>query len=115
MEVESMSNSTLGVRIDGSAITVSDPEHPSVPETAISFQRTLRIPDDTREWPLPPGLGEFPLRTVTSLADRATAAMRERGGVVLPMYQAEAMWISFAAPPLAADGDQGRRGDDQRD
>lgn len=28
----------------------------------IEFQRTLRIPDDDRDYPLPPGLGRFPLR-----------------------------------------------------
>lgn len=27
----------------------------------ISFQRTLRIPDDGRAYPLPPGLGMFPI------------------------------------------------------
>ena len=27
----------------------------------IEFQRTLRIPDDNREYPLPPGLGRFPM------------------------------------------------------
>jgi len=25
----------------------------------VSFQRTLRIPDDGQQYPLPPGLGEF--------------------------------------------------------
>ena len=28
----------------------------------IEFQRTLRIPDDGRHYPLPPGLGRFPIR-----------------------------------------------------
>jgi len=28
---------------------------------AVSFQRTLRIPDDGGVYPLPPGLGRFPL------------------------------------------------------
>jgi hypothetical protein len=27
---------------------------------SMSLQRTLRIPDDGREYPLPPGLGLFP-------------------------------------------------------
>ncbi len=30
----------------------------------IDFQRTLRIPDDNREYPLPPGLGRFPAEHV---------------------------------------------------
>jgi hypothetical protein len=28
----------------------------------ISFHRTLRVPDDGRTYPLPPGLGRFPVR-----------------------------------------------------
>ena len=36
----------------------------------IEFQRTLRIPDDDRNYPLPPGLGRFPLRHLDDFADR---------------------------------------------
>ena len=71
---------------------------PEVHEDAVltvSFQRTLRIPDDDREYPLPPGLGNFPLRHVDDHAAGLPAAWRPRGGVFLPMHQAEAMWISF--------------------
>ena len=67
-------------------------------QLGISFQRTLRIPDDGREYPLPPGLGAFPLRRVADHAARVPAAWRERGGVFLPMYQREAMWLSFEVP-----------------
>ena len=63
----------------------------------ISFQRTLRIPDDDRTYPLPPGLGPFPLRRVEEFGDRVPAAWRRRGGVFLPMYQREALWIGFEA------------------
>ena len=28
----------------------------------VTFQRTLRIPDDGKTYPLPPGLGAFPVR-----------------------------------------------------
>ena len=28
---------------------------------ALNFQRTLRIPDDGKTYPLPPGLGPFPI------------------------------------------------------
>jgi len=61
----------------------------------MSFMRTLRIPDDGRSYPLPPGLGCFPLRRVDDYASRVPDAWREHGGVFLPMYQREAMWISF--------------------
>jgi hypothetical protein len=36
----------------------------------ITFQRTLRIPDDGHTYPLPPGLGQFPVRKVEHYADR---------------------------------------------
>jgi len=61
----------------------------------IEFQRTLRIPDDERTYPLPPGLGAFPIRVVDDYADRLPAGWRRHGGVVLPMHQSEALWIRF--------------------
>ena len=42
--------------------------HPAAKLT-VTFQRTLRIPDDERTYPLPPGLGDFPLRHVDDYAD----------------------------------------------
>ncbi len=62
---------------------------------SLSFQRTLRIPDDDREWPLPPGLGRFPLRHVDDFAAKVPAPWLDRGGVMLPMYQSEALWLSL--------------------
>ncbi|NDA81123.1 MAG: hypothetical protein EBX92_08415, partial [Actinobacteria bacterium] len=62
----------------------------------ISFQRTLRVAE-TGINALPPGLGLFPLRSVDALGDRVTADIRRRGGVILPIYQREAMWLSFSA------------------
>lgn len=61
----------------------------------IGFHRTLRIPDDNRDHPLPPGLGLFPLRHVDDHLDRVPDAWARHGGVFLPMYQAEAMWLDF--------------------
>ena len=68
--------------------------HPDA-KCSIGFQRTLRIPDDDRDYPLPPGLGPFPLDHVDDYAGRLTASWRRHGGVLLPMYQAEAMWLNF--------------------
>ena len=68
----------------------------------IDFQRTLRIPDDDRTYYLPPGLGSFPLRHLDDFADRLPRKMVRRGGVVMPIHQAEALWINFdAAYPVA--------------
>src|SRR3954470_22721794 len=70
---------------------------------SVGFQRTLRIPDDGNVYPLPPSLGCFPIHRVQDHADRVPESWPEHGGVFLPMYQREAMWISFNAswPPTA--------------
>jgi hypothetical protein len=74
-------------------------QFPEVHEDAVcrvDFQRTLRIPDDNRDYPLPPGLGRFPVEHVEDHVPRLPAAWIEHGGVLLPMYQAEALWINFS-------------------
>lgn len=64
-------------------------------QMTVEFQRTLRIPDDGKKYHLPPGLGNFPLRHIDDFADRTPSTWLERGGVLMPMYQAEALWINF--------------------
>lgn len=61
----------------------------------LSFNRTLRIPDDNKKYPLPPGIGSFPLSHVQDYQNNVPQDWNERGGILLPMYQAEAMWMSF--------------------
>jgi hypothetical protein len=70
--------------------------HPKA-QFSVSLQRTLRIPDDGRDYPLPPGLGRFPLRHLDDYASRLPKEWAMRGGLIMPMYQAEAMWLSFDA------------------
>src|SRR5262249_61808144 len=85
------------IELRSDALVFHFPEvHPHAGLT-INFQRTLRIPDDGRTYPLPPGLGSFPLRHVDDFARNVPAAWIEHGGVMLPMYQAEAMWLYFSA------------------
>jgi hypothetical protein len=62
---------------------------------AVSFQRTLRIPDDGKTYPLPPSLGRFPIRMVKDYAGRVPVEWRAHGGVFIPMYQREALWLGF--------------------
>jgi hypothetical protein len=61
----------------------------------VSFQRTLRIPDDGKVYPLPPGLGRFPIHRISDFRNRVPSSWREHGGVFLPIYQREALWLSF--------------------
>lgn len=69
---------------------------------ALRFQRTLRIPDDGKTYPLPPGLGPFPICRIEDYRERLPSTWAEHGGVFIPMYQREALWISFLPPPITA-------------
>lgn len=68
---------------------------------SVGFQRTLRIPE-TGLHPLPPSLGQFPLRRVADYPETGPAEWLARGGVMLPVYQREAMWLSFDGTEPAA-------------
>ena len=66
---------------------------------SISFQKTLRIPDDGKVYPLPPSLGDFPISKVEDYASKVPKKWLDRGGFFIPMYQREALWLSFGAQP----------------
>ncbi|MGW0080242.1 hypothetical protein [Streptomyces sp. NPDC003393] len=76
------------VRIDGNSLRLPD-------GVTVRFIRTLRLPE-TGTHRLPPGHGEFPLRRVSDYPDTVPEQWRARGGVMLPVYLREAMWLSFA-------------------
>lgn len=67
----------------------------------VTFQRTLRIAERGLH-DLPPGLGAFPVRRVEDYPDTAPAEWWGRGGGLLPVYQREAMWLSFSSHEPAA-------------
>ncbi|MFI6491632.1 hypothetical protein [Streptomyces sp. NPDC050564] len=76
------------VRIDGDTLWLPG-------GVQVRFKRTLRLPE-TGTHALPPGLGDFPIRRVEDYTDTVPAEWRARGGVMLPVYLREAMWLSFA-------------------
>jgi hypothetical protein len=83
------------IELNQDNLVFSFPEvHPHA-KLSIEFQRTLRIPDDDRTYPLPPGLGSFPLRHVDDFAQTVPPDWLEHGGVMVPMYQSEALWLRF--------------------
>ncbi|MFF3908084.1 hypothetical protein ACFYZJ_19335 [Streptomyces sp. NPDC001848] len=82
------------VRIDGNRLLLPG-------GVRVRFMRTLRLPERGTH-PLPPGLGEFPVRRVEDYAGRVPAEWRARGGVMLPVYLREAMWLNFTASEPAA-------------
>ena len=83
------------ITLESDRLTFRFPEVHQDATCSLEFQRTLRIPDDGSDYPLPPGLGSFPLRHVDDHADRLPTTWLRRGGVLLPMHQAEAMWLNF--------------------
>ena len=85
-----MARSPLKVAVENDAVRIGE-------RFSVTFQRTLRIPDDGRAYPLPPGLGRFPVCRVEDYAARAPDEWRRRGGVFIPMYQREALWLAFDA------------------
>ena len=50
---------------------------------SVTLHRTLRIPDDGEDYPLPPSLGTMPVYRA------------DDGAYVVPMRRAEALWMSF--------------------
>jgi hypothetical protein len=77
----------LNVRLQGNRIHVGE-------RFAVSFQRTLRIPDDGNHYPLPPGLGLLPVHAVAEYR-RHTPDWWQDDEFFIPMYQREAMWLGF--------------------
>lgn len=78
----------LDISVKGDTIQVG-------PHFNVQFQRTLRIPDDGGTYPLPPSLGCFPIYRVKDYEKRVPEDWNEHGGVFIPMYQREALWLSF--------------------
>ena len=85
------------IELRDNELVFSFPEVHEDAKMAIDFQRTLRIPDDGTDYMLPPGLGSFPVRHVDDFADRVPESWLEHGGVMLPMYQSEALWLNFSS------------------
>jgi hypothetical protein len=79
----------LDVMTDGASVWFGE-------RFSLTFQRTLRIPDDGNTYPLPPGFGSFPIHHVADYKKKVPAEWVKRGGVFIPMYQREALWISFS-------------------
>lgn len=59
---------------------------PLGPDCSVTLHRTLRIPDDGNDYPLPPSLGSL------------TVYPTDGGEFVVPMRRAEALWLEFSCP-----------------
>ncbi len=94
----------MTLELNQDSLVFSFPDvHPDAKLT-ITFMRTLRIPDDDKTYPLPPGLGAFPVRHVDDFKDRIPAKWKDHGGVMIPLFQSEAMWLNFSCGYVQAQG-----------
>jgi hypothetical protein len=66
--------------------------------TRVSFHRTLRIPEDGHDYPLPAGLGRLPIHRVEDYAEKVPAKWLLDGGFFIPLYQKEALFLQFEGP-----------------
>ena len=57
----------------------------------IHFMRTVRVPEDRKEYSLPPGHGSFPLYDIEPFKSRLPPEMAVQGGIFLPMYRKSAL------------------------
>ena len=83
------------IYLENDNLEIRFPElHPNA-GVRINFQRTLRLPDDGQTHHLPPGLGNFPLRHIEDYDLEGNEHLKKRGGVIMPMFQADALWLNF--------------------
>lgn len=65
---------------------------------SVSFIRTFRIPDDGKTYPLPSGYGRFPIFKVADYWKTVPSHwVVQGGGIFIPMFLSEAMWIKFSS------------------
>lgn len=67
----------------------------------ITLHRTIRLPEDGNSHSLPPSRGQFAMKRIQDYRDRVPAAWRDHGGVFIPMYEREALWLGFSGPTSA--------------
>ena len=59
--------------------------------------RTLRIPNDGNRYPLPPALGRIPVHACADFPDFPLPREELASAYFIPMFQNEALWLSFEA------------------
>jgi hypothetical protein len=78
----------LDVSLQGDQIRIGE-------RFGVACQRTLRIPEDGSDYPLPAGLGRLPVDAVEDLGRAAPASWRGAASFFIPLYQREALWLAF--------------------
>ena len=60
--------------------------------------RLQRVPEDGKSYPLPAYFGSYPLLNVETFSNRLPLHMRKKGGLFIPMFQREALFLDFIDP-----------------
>ena len=81
-------NLALSWTVEGDRLVLGD-------RLSVALHRTLRVPEDDRDYPLPPGLGRLPAHRVEDFANGVPASWRRHEAVFVPLFQREAMWLGF--------------------
>jgi hypothetical protein len=84
----------MQVTTSGGTVTFSEKDRGNF---SIGLHKTLRLPEDGKTHALPPSLGLFPIKRVDDYLSRVPASWKEHGGVFIPLWQREALWLSFAS------------------
>lgn len=64
---------------------------------SLTLQRTIRLPQDGREYPLTPSFGEFPVVAAAAFSDRLPKNWHAGDAFVVPIYEREALFLAFSA------------------
>ena len=61
---------------------------------SVDFKRTVRVPDDGKDYPLPAGLGNFQISPASGIIENHM--LRDAEDIfMIPMHKEEALWINF--------------------
>src|SRR3954451_19846511 len=78
------------VRLEAEHIHVGD-------RFSLTLQRTIRLPQDGRDYPLTPSFGEFPVVGAAAFSDRLPGSWHAGNAFVVPIYEREALFLAFSA------------------
>ena len=81
--------------LENDKLIIQFPELDEDAGVTIDLKRTLRIPDNGGLHNLPPEIGNFPLRHIEDYDLGDNNVLKDRGGLIMPMFQADAMYVNF--------------------
>jgi hypothetical protein len=86
---------SLNYSSDTGKVFVVDYAGNSCQNLEIAFNRTLRVPEDGTIYGPPALFSPFPLIRTQDLGPSSDPRLRKKGGLVIPLYQREALALSF--------------------